>query len=218
MFTGIVEAVGSVAHVEPRGAVRRTAVRCPEIMDDVRLGDSIAIDGVCQTVVARDANSFQFDSVPETLSLTTIGSWEPGRPVNVERSLKVGARLGGHWVLGHVDGLVHLVERRDAGESSILRFDLPDELAPQVAHKGSVAIDGISLTAARVQPGWFEVAVIPFTLAHTTLGGRRPGDPLHIETDVLAKYIGRLRESSASERTGLTASLLERAGFLTDRT
>jgi len=218
MFTGIIESVGKVVRVERRGDSRRTTIRSPEIMDDVRLGDSIAIDGVCQTVVATTGEAFAFDSVPETLRLTTIGSWQPGRPVNLERSLKVGSRLGGHWVLGHVDGMVTLLERRDVGDGAELRFSLPGELASQVAHKGSVAIDGISLTVTEVDEGSFGVALIPFTLSHTTLGGKRVGDRLHVETDVLAKYVDRLlRRADTPQRTtdraGLTASFLEQAGF-----
>ena len=214
MFTGIVEAVGEVVGAEQRGSVRRTTVRAPSILDDAALGDSIAIDGVCQTVVAFDESTFSFESVPETLRLTTIGAWRPGRRVNLERSLKVGARLGGHWVLGHVDGIVPLLERSERGDEAELRFGLPAELAPQVARKGSVAVDGISLTVTDVADNAFGVAVIPFTLSHTTLGGKAVGDLLHVETDVLAKYSDRLRQSGATPTGRVTESLLGEAGFL----
>jgi len=214
MFTGIVEAVGTVTRVERRGSVQQTTIRCPEILDDVNLGDSISIDGACQTVVTFDDETFQFDSVQETLRLTTIGSWTSGRRVNLERSLQVGARLGGHWVMGHVDAVSTLLERRDNGNSSELRFSLPSELASQVAGKGSVALDGISLTVTDVSNDSFGIAVIPFTLDHTTLGEKKPGDPVHIETDILAKYIDRLYQGGEADRSGVTMSLLEKAGFL----
>lgn len=217
MFTGIIEAVGAVADIERRGDSQRTTVRCPDVMDDLRLGDSIAVDGVCQTVVARTGESFAFDSVPETLRLTTISSWERGRRVNIERSLTVGARLGGHWVLGHVDGVVALRERRDLGDSAEFRFALPVDLASQVAHKGSVALDGVSLTVTEVNGGTFGVALIPFTLRHTTLGEKRVGDLVNLETDVLAKYVERLvRGGAVGDRASprVTEALLERAGFV----
>lgn len=217
MFTGIVEAVGTVTRVVRSGGVQHTEVACPEVMDDVALGDSIAVEGVCQTVTVRTADTFTFDSVAETLRLTTIGSWRTGRRVNVERSLKVGARLGGHWVLGHVDGVVRLLERKNLGDTIEIRCSLPSQLLPQVALKGSVALDGVSLTVTSVNDSSFGVAVIPFTLEHTTLGGRKTGDEMHLETDVLAKYVSRLLESAtpggkASDSN--IGALLREAGFM----
>ena len=216
MFTGIVETVGTVTRLERRGSTQRTTIHAPEILDDVRLGDSISIDGACQTVIDADAETFQFDSVAETLRLTNIGSWRVARRVNLERSLQIGARLGGHWVMGHVDGLARLVDIARGDDAATLRLIAPEHLAPQIARKGSVALDGISLTVTDVRENEFGVAVIPFTLEHTTLRDRRPGDMIHLETDVLAKYVDRLvhggRESGAPE--GVTADLLARAGFL----
>ena len=218
MFTGIVETVGEVVDVGHNGQIRRTSVCAPAILDrsaddGVRLGDSVAIDGVCQTVVAFDDRTFTFDSVPETLRLTNVGSWHLGRPVNVERSLAVGSRLGGHWVLGHVDGVVRMVGRRDLGDGAEIRLGLPRELAGQIAKKGSVALDGISLTVTDVDGDSFGVAAIPFTLANTTLGERRPGDLLHLETDVLAKYAERAMHVPRSDTGNTTDELLARAGF-----
>lgn len=216
MFTGIVETVGTVTRLERRGSAQRTTIHAPEILNDVRLGDSISIDGACQTVIEADAEAFQFDSVAETLRLTNLGSWRVGRRVNLERSLQVGARLGGHWVTGHVDGIARLIEIAQGDDAATLRLMAPEHLAPQIARKGSVALDGISLTVTDVRENEFGVAVIPFTLEHTTLRDRRPGDMIHLETDVLAKYVDRLvysgRESVAPE--GVTADLLARAGFL----
>lgn len=217
MFTGIVEAVGRVARVSRSGGVQHTEIICTKVMDDIVLGDSVALDGVCQTVTARTAESFTFDSVAETLRLTTIGSWSAGRPVNVERSLKIGARLGGHWVLGHVDGVIRLLERNQSGDAMEIRCSLPPGLRSQVAPKGSVALDGISLTVTRVDASSFGVAVIPFTLQHTTLGGKKIGEELHLETDVLAKYAGRLLATMSSDNGPIAANvtnLLRDAGFL----
>ena len=205
MFTGIVESVGTVERVERHGSTQRTTLRAPEILNDAALGDSIAFDG----------ETFQFDSVEETLRLTTIGTWEQGRRVNVERSLQVGARLGGHWVMGHVDGIARIVERRDDGGSAEITLEAPESVTGQIARKGSVALDGISLTVTEVDGARFGVAVIPFTLDHTTLGGKRPGDAIHLETDVLAKYVERLMGAAeAAPRDHATMALLEQAGFL----
>ena len=216
MFTGIVERLGEIARVESRGELRVLRVRCPEVLDDVSLGDSIALDGVCQTVVRFDSDTFDVEAGPETLRLTTVGQWHTGRKVNVERSLQVGARLGGHWVLGHVDGVTPLVERRDGAETTVLRFRALPDLAPQIARKGSVAVNGISLTVTDVTDGTFGVAIIPFTLGHTTLDTLRVGDPVNIETDVLAKYVARLHETAGGSG-GLSESLLLDAGFLGGR-
>jgi riboflavin synthase len=216
MFTGIVETVGTVARIERRGSMQRATVRAPEILDDVVLGDSISLSGACQTVIAFDGETFQFDSVAETLRLTNIGTWTTGTRVNLERSLKVGARLGGHWVTGHVDGLARLVEVRQTEESAEIRLEVPAEIVGQIAQKGSVALDGISLTVTDVKGSEFGVAVIPFTLEHTTLADRRPGDRIHIETDVLAKYVDRLIHSdreSESQSDNVTLDLLAQAGF-----
>ncbi len=211
MFTGIVEAQGIIESISRRGDVTVLRVACSEILDDVALGDSIALDGVCQTVVRFDPETFDVEAGPETLRLTTIGSWRRGTRVNVERSLKVGARLGGHWVLGHVDGTARMVARTDGAETVELRYELPRELAPEIARKGSVAVDGVSLTVTDVDESSFGLAIIPFTLGHTTLNDRRPGDRSNIETDVLAKYVRRAGELGTG--SGLTESLLARAGF-----
>ena len=216
MFTGIVETVGTIARVERRGELKVLTVHCPEVLDDVHLGDSIALNGACQTVVRFDDTTFDVEAGPETLRLTTLDSWRSGHRVNVERSLQIGARLGGHWVLGHVDGVTTLLERRDGTETTELRFRLLPDLAPQIARKGSITIDGISLTVTDVTADSFGLAIIPFTLQHTTLNERRVGDPINIETDVLAKYVARLHEGAAAGG-GLDMSLLAQAGFLGGR-
>ncbi len=217
MFTGIIETVGTVVRTERRGATQRTRVRAPEILTEVRLGDSISLDGACQTVVAMDAESFEFDSVEETLRLTNIGEWRTGTRVNLERSLRVGSRLDGHWVTGHVDGRATILDRSSTQHAAEFWLRAPDDLARQIARKGSVALDGVSLTVTDVNENEFGVAIIPFTLDHTTLKDRQPGDKIHIETDVLAKYVERLLGSSDGGTTArerqVTMELLTRAGF-----
>jgi len=156
---------------------------------DVAIGDSIAINGCCLTVVAIDGQSLTFQAGSETLSRTNLGELKPGSPVNLERSLQVGQRLGGHYVSGHVDALGKVDERNDDGEWAEFWFRVPAKLTKQMAPKGSVTVDGISLTLVNVESERFSVALIPHTLDATTLGGRQVGDQVNIETDLLAKYV-----------------------------
>ena len=192
MFTGLIEGIGRLRRVGAHGRGLRVVVEHALAGDPIRPGESIAVDGCCLTAVAPEAAAFSADVSAETLSRTGGRSrWRAGRKVNLERSLRVGDRLGGHVVLGHVDALARLqAVRRSAGDVR-LRFALPAGGERVIAEKGSVALDGVSLTVARVGRGWFEVAVIPETLARTTLGSRRPGDLLAVEYDVLARYAQR---------------------------
>lgn len=189
MFTGLVEQLGKVENVRPEGPGMRLFVRVPEIAGDAALGDSIAINGCCLTVVENTAGVLAFEAGSETLSRTNLGRLVPGSGVNLERSLKVGDRLGGHYVTGHIDALGALEERREEGAWSHLRFRVPEALIRQMASKGSVAVDGVSLTLVEVQLNTFTVALIPHTLAVTTLGRLEVGDAVNIETDILAKYV-----------------------------
>jgi riboflavin synthase len=159
--------------------------------EPLRPGESVAVDGACLTVAELTAGGFVADLSAETLARSTLGRLRPGRRVNVERALKVGERLGGHLVQGHVDATARVVATRPVGEFVTLRIGLPASLAPEVVGKGSIAVDGVSLTVAALGEGWFEVALVPVTLAGTTLGERRPGDEVNLETDVLAKYVRR---------------------------
>ncbi len=192
MFTGLIEVLGTVRSGprSTRGARLEVAVCWPD-GEPPAGGDSVAVDGACLTATASSATGFAADLSPETLRRTTLGEVRPGEPVNLERALRLGGRLGGHLVQGHVDGVVRLLETRPESGFARWRLSLPEELAPQVAEKGSVAVHGVSLTVTRVGGGWFEVALIPATLAHTTLGRARVGSRLHLETDVLAKYVAR---------------------------
>jgi riboflavin synthase len=189
MFTGLVEAVGIVDAVRPEGPGVRLLVRAGEVAADVSLGDSIAINGCCLTVVERTGEILGFDAGSETLSRTNLGKLLPGSRVNLERSLKVGDRLGGHYVSGHIDAVGTLDQVKQEGAWAFYWFRVPPELSRQMASKGSIAVDGVSLTLVEVEPGLFSVALIPHTLEATTLGKLIPGDAVNIESDILAKYV-----------------------------
>ena len=195
MFSGIVEALGTVSEIraEPPGCW--LIVREAKIAAETAVADSICVNGCCLTVVAVDRNTFAFQAGPETLARTNLGELKPGSPVNLERALAVNARLGGHFVSGHIDGLGTLQERIDSGDWSTFWFSVPRALARQMASKGSIAIDGVSLTIVGSEPDRFSVALIPFTLAVTTLGTLAVGGKVNLETDLLAKYVQRLAEA-----------------------
>ncbi len=192
MFTGIVEEIGVVVATAPRADTRRLVVRASIALEGSELGASVAVNGACLTVVERRADSFAFDVGPETLARTALGRAEPGDLVNLERPLRLGAALGGHLVLGHVDG-VGTVESVTRVESTArVRIALPGpDLEPYLVPKGSIAVDGVSLTVASLGPANFEVMLIPHTLEATTLGRLRVGQAVNIETDVIGKYVLR---------------------------
>jgi riboflavin synthase len=188
VFTGLIREVGTV-----RSMVEgRLTIDAPETAHGVQLGDSIAIDGVCLTVVAFDETSFEFDAVPETLSRTSLGTLDQGSRVNLEPALRAGDALGGHYVQGHVDGVGSVQSVVPEGEGKRLRFDAPPELMRYIVEKGSIAVQGTSLTVAAVDDTGFEVALIPHTLEATTLGELVPERRVNLEADVLAKYVEKL--------------------------
>lgn len=195
MFTGLVESVGAVARIAPSGSGARLTVdaRWPD-QTPPRPGDSIAVNGACLTAVDVTDGSFSADVSPETVDRTLLGSLRVAESVNLERALRLGDRVGGHLVQGHVDGVAQLLSVRDEGGFSRWRMSLPAGCASEVATKGSIAVHGVSLTVALMGTDWFEVALIPETLRATSLGSLRVGASLHIETDVLAKYIARRLE------------------------
>ncbi|MFC4017971.1 riboflavin synthase [Micromonospora sp. GCM10011542] len=193
MFTGIVEELGEVVRVTPTaGDSALVAVRGPLVTSDARHGDSISVNGVCLTVVDTADGVFTADVMGETLRRSALGTLRPGDPVNLERAAALGSRLGGHLVQGHVDGVGELISREPAEQWETVRFRLPAALARYVVEKGSITIDGVSLTVAEVGADEFAVGLIPTTLKLTTLGARRVGDPVNLEVDVLAKYVERL--------------------------
>jgi riboflavin synthase len=198
VFTGIIEEVGEVVGVEHVGDSAVLHVRAGRISEDLSHGASIAVNGACLTVVgwsAPDGASavrVDFDVMGETLARTAIGRLDAGSPVNLERAVSAGARLDGHIVQGHVDGTAVVLARTPGHGWETVRFALPAELARYVAEKGSIAVDGVSLTVSAVGNDWFEVGLIPETLRATTLGGRQPGDAVNLEVDIVAKYVERL--------------------------
>jgi len=191
MFTGLIEAVGRVAAIQEQAGGRRLSIETP-LAGELALGESIAVNGVCLTVVSRTATDFAADVSPETLRVTTLGEWAAGRRVNLERPLRADQRLGGHFVLGHVDAVTHLTDARAEGDCYWLEFALPDALQAFVIPKGSVTLDGISLTLASLGDATFGVQIIPHTWTHTALSDLTPGAPVNIEADVLGKYVARL--------------------------
>ncbi|PWH06337.1 riboflavin synthase [Brachybacterium endophyticum] len=202
MFTGIVEEIGTLESLTPQpGGEARLQLRGPLVASDAHLGDSIAVSGVCLTVVELDHDGrFAVDAVPETLERTALGGLAPGSPVNLERALRADARLGGHIVQGHVDGIATVRSRHDGGRWSDLEFTIDPELAPLIASKGSITVEGVSLTVTSAEAESFGVSLIPATLEATTLGRLATGDTVNIEVDVLARYVARLHEGGANAR------------------
>lgn len=197
MFTGIIEEIGEITAIAESGDGWRLTVRAPKAAADAVHGESIAVSGVCLTVVGSTADTFDADVMKQTLDVAAIGSARVGTRVNIEKAMPVGARLGGHIVQGHVDGTGEVREVRPGAQWSVLRVSLPHELAPLVVDKGSISVDGTSLTVSAVsapdEPSpWFEVSLIPETLAATTLSSRVVGDRVNLETDILARHVERL--------------------------
>jgi len=210
MFTGLIEEVGEIESVRATATGRDVTVRAPAVATAAQIGDSIAVSGVCLTVVALGRGSFACHAGAETLARTTAGDWQRGRRVNLEQALQVGARLGGHFVQGHVDCVGVCTERGTRGETTEFSFGLPAEQAVYLAEKGSVTVDGVSLTVTRVSGSAFSVAIIPHTLGHTTLDDLRAGTPVNLEVDILAKYV---RRAMGLEPQGMTEEFLRQHGF-----
>jgi len=212
MFTGLVADTGTVERVEPRsGGARLVLLPRSLPVDELALGESVSVSGACLTVVAAGKGRVAFDAVPETLSRTTIGSFRPGTRVNLERALRLADRLGGHLVLGHVDAVGTVTGRAPEGQGARLTVSLPAEIAPLVAEKGSIAVDGVSLTVARAHRDRFEVALIPETLERTTLGEAAVGTRVNLEADVVARHVARLREFTGAG--GVSESGLRAWGY-----
>jgi riboflavin synthase len=200
VFTGIIEEIGEVVDLESRGDSAVLSLGARTVIVDLTKGASIAVNGICLTVTGARSHEplsyLEFDVMAETLKRSVIGMLRPGDRVNLERAVRVDSRLDGHVVQGHVDGTGVVISRTAGDAWEAVRFALPGDLARFVAEKGSIAVDGVSLTVTGVGPDWFEVGLIPETLRATTLGAKRPGDPVNLEVDVLAKYVARLLETT----------------------
>jgi len=193
VFTGIIEELGEVVALESRGDSAVLAVRASTVAPH---GASVAVNGVCLTVVGADTGTLSFDVMAETLKRSVVGALRAGERVNLERAVRADGRLDGHIVQGHVDGTGVVVSRTPGDAWDAVRFSMPPELSRYVAEKGSIAVDGVSLTVTAIGDDWFEVGLIPETLRATTLGAKQPGDPVNLEVDVLAKYVARLADKA----------------------
>ncbi len=224
MFTGIIQAVGAVRAIEARGGDARLQVATgPLALDGTQIGDSIAVNGVCLTVVELQPDGFRADVSGETLARTTLGAWQSGTPVNLEKALLPTTPLGGHLVSGHVDGVGRVLDRRAAARSVLFRIAAPEALAKYIAGKGSVCIDGVSLTVNAVQAAVFDLNIVPHTLQATTLDRLQPGQPVNIEVDLLARYLERLllggvrpdagMPEAAGPAASITQAFLDEHGF-----
>ena len=216
MFTGIITAVGTIAALQPRGGDMRLRIATGKLdLSDVQLGDSIAVSGVCLTAIELPGDGFWADASRETLELTILGEIAPGMKVNLEKALTPTTRLGGHLVSGHVDGIGTVSEWRPDGRSWRLRVQAPDTLARYIAAKGSICVDGVSLTVNRVDGAAFELNIVPHTLAETTLANFQVGRRVNLEVDLIARYLERLLLGDRAARPGgdLTEALLREHGF-----
>jgi len=211
MFTGIIEEIGVVKTFSLSGKSAQIVVECKKVLEDTKIGDSIAINGVCQTVTALSHNSFSAQISPETLSVTTLSKLKSADKVNLERALTLSSRLGGHIVSGHVDGLAKVKSIQKLSEFYNVKFEIPKELTKYVVKKGSATINGISLTVADVVSSEFDVAIIPHTFENTNLSSLKSGDFVNIETDVLAKYVEKIL--STGNNSTVDENFLKENGF-----
>ena len=216
MFTGLIEDVGKVVRIAKTGAAASLTVETSFLLEEIRLGDSIAVNGVCLTVVEKGSSRLVFDVSHETIERTAFAGLKPGHHVNLERALRLGDRLGGHMVSGHVDCIASIVSRREISGNFAYEFRLPEKFARYIIEKGSIAVDGISLTVNAASPDGFSLNVIPHTYMNTNLRYKKPGDEVNIETDMLGKYIERLLSGGKSPGGdgGVTMELLAKNGFL----
>jgi riboflavin synthase len=217
LFTGLIQDIGAIRQVERCGELIVLTIQTSLPVQDLELGESVAVDGICLTVTSRGSQSFQVEASPETLDRTTLCQVQAGRPLNLERALRFSDRLGGHLVTGHIDGIGTIRERRSATRFSELGIRVPADLGRYIVEKGSVAVDGISLTVNRCGPDWFELAVIPYTIARTTLAAKGVGERVNVECDILGKYVekflgGRIAQGTEAPQ-GVTEDFLRQHGF-----
>lgn len=211
MFTGIVEEIGIIKSVKNIGGGKRITIQCKDILVDSKIDDSISINGICQTIVKINSNSFEFDSVEETIRKTTIKHWKENQKVNLERALKLSDRLGGHLVMGHVDTVGEIIYIKDLAYSRLYEISFPKEYSKYVIPQGSITVNGISLTVANCKDNTFTISIIPHTLIKTTIHNLNIGDFVNLEFDVLGKYVEKLLNNNSSN--GLSLNRLEELGY-----
>ena len=218
MFTGLIEGTGKLKTIEPRGKDMRLSIQASFDLEGFQTGESVAVDGVCLTVVSWQARAFTVDVSQETLSRTTLGQRSVGDEVNLERALRLGDRLGGHLVNGHVDGKARVMARKQRGDSLVFVFEVVAELGRYIIEKGSVAVNGVSLTVNRCDEQSFDVNIVPHTARWTTIGNWRVGDEVNIEVDIIGKYVERFvrtrQESDSPSTSGVDRGFLAKHGFI----
>lgn len=214
MFTGIIEEVGTVKAVQHSGSNSFIRIEAKKILEDIHLGDSIAVNGVCLTVTHFDSTTFQADVMNETLSRSSLGSLRNGSPVNLERAMAAGGRFGGHIVSGHIDGTGTVSDIRNDGIAVWYTVSAKPEILRYIVEKGSIAIDGISLTVAKVTDNSFSVSIIPHTASVTILGTKKIGDIVNLENDIVGKYVEKLMKPADSPQSGLNMEMLAKNGFI----
>ena len=219
MFTGIVEEVGILKEMRAGAAQARLTIEASKVLQDVRVGDSIAVNGICLTVTAFTSRQFQVDVMPETVKATNVHQLKPGDRLNLERAMAANGRFGGHIMSGHVDGVGKILSKTPQANAVYYRIETSPGIMPYVVPKGSIAVDGISLTVVDVQENVFSVSIIPHTLQETNLAFRNPGDRVNLECDLLAKYVDNLlaKKWKASSKDGLTADVLAENGFVLEK-
>ncbi|MDD3594177.1 MAG: riboflavin synthase [Candidatus Gastranaerophilales bacterium] len=213
MFTGIIEEVGTIKSVNCTSSGAKIVVSCAKVLEETKIGDSIGIDGVCQTVTDLSSNSFSVETMNETLSLTTFETFKTGQKVNLERAAALSTRLGGHLLSGHVEGLVKITAIEKQGIADIFRFKVAKNIERYMIYKGSVALNGVSLTICSLEGGFFEVSLIPHTKENTTFQYLKIGDFVNIETDIIAKYIEKLMIKDNNTSSRIDENFLKENGF-----
>ncbi len=218
MFTGLIEGTGKLKTIEPRGKDMRLSIQASFDLEGFQTGESVAVDGVCLTVVSWQARAFTVDVSQETLSRSTLGQRSVGDEVNLERALRLGDRLGGHLVNGHVDGKARVMARKQRGDSLVFTFEVDVELGRYIIEKGSVAVNGLSLTVNRCDEQSFDVNIVPHTARVTTIGNWRVGDEVNIEVDIIGKYVERfvrtMQEGNSPSESGVDRGFLAKHGFI----
>jgi len=214
MFTGLVEEVGVIAGIKKQDSGAVISVNCKKILDDLKEGDSVAIDGACQTATVITSSGFEVEASAETLELTTLNDYKSGQKVNLERAMATGGRFGGHIVSGHIEGMGSFLRKEKQGLAWNFFFEAPEEITKYVVYKGSICINGISLTIASLEENSFSVAVIPTTIEETNLQYLQPGDKINLEPDVLAKYVEKFTRKYDNISGNITENYLQEHGFL----
>ena len=213
MFTGIIEELGTVGQMDRRPDSIKLTIQARKVLEGTQLGDSIAVNGVCLTVTSMTDSSFTADVMHETMRRSSLSNIKSGSKVNLERAMQVGGRLGGHIVSGHIDGVGHIARIAADGIARVITISIPKDMEPFIVEKGSIAIDGISLTVVSVGNSQFSVSIIPHTMAHTTLIDKHPGAVVNLETDVIGKYVHSFTTAHTGKRSGITMETLLENGF-----